>query len=94
MELIIMMVHTSLRYAGDGISVTTDNQNLNSYISIYNNNITDNARFGIKFNGATSNSSIFNNNITNNGVGINLSNLALRVIRPLLQMALKYFTTI
>lgn len=71
-----------LDYYGDGISVTTDNQNLNLNISIYNNNITSNARFGIQFNGATSNSSIFNNNITNNGVGINLSNLGFRGYSP------------
>jgi parallel beta-helix repeat protein len=67
-----------LEYDGAGISLTTYSQNVNSNISIYHNNITDNARFGIQFNGATSNSSISNNNITNNGVGINLSNLGLR----------------
>jgi len=71
-----------LDYYGDGISVTTGNQNLNLNISIYHNNITGNARFGIQIDEATSNSSIFNNNIADNGVGINLSNLGLRGYSP------------
>jgi hypothetical protein len=63
---------------GTGISLTTLNEDINANISIYQNNITNNSRFGIQFNGPISNSLIFSNNIANNGVGINLSNFALR----------------
>jgi parallel beta-helix repeat protein len=73
----------AVEYDGSGISLTTFNQNVNTNINIYRNNISDNPRFGIQFYGATSNSSIYSNNITNNGIGINLSNLGLRKYSPL-----------
>lgn len=72
-----------IEYAGSGISLTTYNQNVNANISIYQNYISSNPRFGIQFFGQTSNASIFNNNITKNGVGINLSNLKLGDSSPI-----------
>lgn len=67
-----------IKYVSRGICLRNTNQNVNTNISIYQNNITNNLRFGIELVGGTSNSSIFNNNIAHNGVGINLSNFALR----------------
>jgi hypothetical protein len=72
-----------IEYDGSGISLTTYNQNVNANISIYQNNISSNPRFGIQFFGQTNNASIFNNNITKNGVGINLSNLKLGDSSPI-----------
>jgi parallel beta-helix repeat protein len=47
-------------------------------ITISYNNITNNSRYGIEFEGAVSNSRIYNNNITQNGIGVHLTNYALQ----------------
>lgn len=52
-------------------------------ITISYNNITDNSRYGIEFEGAVSNSWIYSNNITHNGIGIHLNNFALQKYPPI-----------
>ncbi len=52
-------------------------------ITISYNNITDNSRYGIEFEGAVSNSWIYSNYITHNGIGIHLSNFALQKYSPI-----------
>ncbi|MGE5532904.1 MAG: nitrous oxide reductase family maturation protein NosD [Bacillota bacterium] len=52
-------------------------------ITISHNNVTGNSRYGIKFEGAVSNSWIYSNDITHNGIGVYLNNFALQKYPPL-----------
>jgi parallel beta-helix repeat protein len=52
-------------------------------ITISHNNITDNPKYGIRFEGAVGNSGIYSNNIIHNGIGIHLVNFALQKYPPI-----------
>jgi parallel beta-helix repeat protein len=59
-------------YLGSGIALSSG-----SNFYIYENNITNNSKFGIQLINTVNNSSLHNNNIIGNGIGIHLNNFEL-----------------
>ncbi|MCW3983412.1 MAG: right-handed parallel beta-helix repeat-containing protein [Candidatus Bathyarchaeota archaeon] len=66
-----------------GINLSDFYHDVVNNITISYNNITDNSRYGIEFEGAVSNSCIYSNYITRNGIGIYLNNFALQKYPPI-----------